>query len=93
MKKLVVTFSILLTGLFTLSLFFVNCSGKKTEQAEETVHHQVMGDSTGHEDVPMDSAMTAYTCPMHPEIIGKEGDKCSKCGMKLVPVKADDQEQ
>ncbi|WP_310588823.1 5-fold beta-flower protein [Dyadobacter flavalbus] len=27
---------------------------------------------------------TAYVCPMHPEITGKEGDSCSKCHMKLV---------
>mgnify|MGYP000501127602 CR=1 FL=1 len=25
-----------------------------------------------------------FACPMHPEVTGKEGDKCSKCGMKLV---------
>lgn len=25
-----------------------------------------------------------YACPMHPEITGKTGDKCSKCGMALV---------
>ncbi|MCF6352116.1 MAG: hypothetical protein L3J06_03805 [Cyclobacteriaceae bacterium] len=24
------------------------------------------------------------SCPMHPEITGKEDDKCSKCGMTLV---------
>lgn len=24
-----------------------------------------------------------YSCPMHPEIIGKEGEKCSDCGMDL----------
>mgnify|MGYP006999887267 CR=1 FL=1 len=24
-----------------------------------------------------------YACPMHPEVTGKEGDNCSKCGMKL----------
>jgi hypothetical protein len=29
-----------------------------------------------------------YSCPMHPEVIGKEGDECPKCGMKLTePVK------
>ena len=22
-----------------------------------------------------------YTCPMHPEVTGKQGDKCPKCGM------------
>jgi hypothetical protein len=25
-----------------------------------------------------------FACPMDPEITGKEGDKCSKCGMALV---------
>jgi hypothetical protein len=24
-----------------------------------------------------------YRCPMHPEVTGKEGDTCPKCGMKL----------
>lgn len=24
-----------------------------------------------------------YRCPMHPEVTGKEGDKCPKCGMAL----------
>ncbi len=28
-----------------------------------------------------------YACPMHPEITGKAGDKCSKCKMDLKPVK------
>ncbi len=28
----------------------------------------------------------AYACPMHPEITGKMGDKCSKCGMDLAQV-------
>lgn len=29
------------------------------------------------------SATDKFACPMHPEITGKAGDKCSKCGMKL----------
>ena len=28
-----------------------------------------------------------YACPMHPEVVGKEGDKCSKCKMILKKVK------
>ena len=29
-----------------------------------------------------------YACSMHPEVTGKQGDKCSKCGMNLTePVK------
>ncbi|MEO7530093.1 MAG: DUF3347 domain-containing protein [Sediminibacterium sp.] len=32
---------------------------------------------------------TLYACQMHPEVKGKKGDKCSKCGMDLtVPVEA-----
>jgi len=30
---------------------------------------------------------TAYACPMHSEVTGKMGDKCSKCGMDLTPAK------
>lgn len=35
------------------------------------------------------AANAAYACPMHPEVTGKAGDKCSKCGMDLEPGKAD----
>ena len=32
-------------------------------------------------------AEQVYACPMHPEVTGKKGDKCPKCGMELsVPV-------
>ena len=33
---------------------------------------------------------TVYACPMHPEIKGAKGDKCSKCGMDLTKVNEDD---
>jgi FtsP/CotA-like multicopper oxidase with cupredoxin domain len=26
-----------------------------------------------------------YTCPMHPEVVSEQPDRCPKCGMKLVP--------
>jgi FtsP/CotA-like multicopper oxidase with cupredoxin domain len=29
-----------------------------------------------------------YVCPMHPEIVGEESDRCPQCGMKLVAVAA-----
>ena len=29
-----------------------------------------------------------YSCPMHPNMTGKKGDKCPTCGMALVPEKA-----
>ena len=30
-----------------------------------------------------ESTSQLYACPMHPEVTGKKGEKCSKCGMEL----------
>lgn len=40
------------------------------------------GDSTTTTKTVDDHEHT-YACPMHPEVTGKEGDECPKCGMKL----------
>jgi len=86
MKKSIVSFTFLIAGLFVASVLITSCGSKKTEQAPEENHHE--HDSTSqHENMPMDSTQTAYACPMHPEVTGKEGDKCSKCGMALEAVK------
>lgn len=71
-----------MVALFAASIVTFSCSGKKAEQTEETGQSPAASDSTG-QDMPMDSTQMAYACPMHPDITGKEGDKCSKCGMKL----------
>lgn len=56
------------------SLVFTACSGN-------TSNKHSMSDSThteaGHHHT--------YACPMHPDVTGKEGDTCPKCGMKLEP--------
>ncbi|MBX2943016.1 MAG: hypothetical protein KF860_11795 [Cyclobacteriaceae bacterium] len=31
----------------------------------------------------------AYACPMHPDVTGKKGDTCSKCGMALEKLDAE----
>lgn len=89
MKKSIVSFTFLFAGLFVASALVASC-GKKTEEAE---HHHAEGDTTSHEKMQMDTTQTAYACPMHPEVTGKEGDKCSKCGMKLEPVKKNNDEK
>jgi uncharacterized lipoprotein NlpE involved in copper resistance len=48
----------------------VSCNQKNNEKASET--------KTATEDTA-----EVYACPMHPEITGKKGDTCSKCGMEL----------
>lgn len=62
-----------------LILLFImgSCGSKKQneEQAETSNQH---ADHNGKHDVEH-----VYACPMHPEVTGKEGDSCSKCGMKL----------
>ncbi|MEK6783452.1 MAG: heavy metal-binding domain-containing protein [Bacteroidota bacterium] len=88
MKKSVLTIAILISGLFIASQVITG-SGKKEQTTED--HDHTGGDSTHHhDDMKMDSTAMAYACPMHPEITGKEGDKCSKCEMKLVTVKSTD---
>ncbi|MFZ6010559.1 MAG: heavy metal-binding domain-containing protein [Bacteroidota bacterium] len=58
--------------MFFLSLLIaVTSCGSKHEHAD---------DHEGEHD-------HAYACPMHPEVTGHEGDKCSKCGMNLELVK------
>ena len=83
MKKSIVTI-IILASVFLTGTVVISCGAKKTEQ-EET-----KAEGEDHEDHKMDSTATAFACPMHPEEKGKEGDKCSNCGMMLEAVKSAD---
>lgn len=49
----------------------ISCKDNKQREQKEEMHNEM----SEHESV--------YVCPMHSEITGKEGDKCSKCGMDL----------
>lgn len=40
-------------------------------------HGDSLGDTTAHEHEH------TFACPMHPEVVGHEGEECPKCGMKL----------
>jgi heavy metal-binding protein len=52
---------------------------KKNEEAS-TVKTETNAVS---ESVDKDSAEQLYSCPMHPEVTGKKGEKCPKCEMDL----------
>lgn len=53
------------------SLLFAACGGGASEKPKNN------GEDMEH------GGEHTYACPMHPDITGKEGDKCLKCGMKL----------
>lgn len=58
-----------------MAFILVSCNQKSKET-----------ETTGTEKTEANSQL--YACSMHPEVTGKKGEKCSKCGMELtVPVK------
>ncbi|HEY0651493.1 MAG TPA: heavy metal-binding domain-containing protein [Chryseosolibacter sp.] len=74
MKSIVKTLAF--SAVLCSALFFTSCNTDKGKVAEaEQAHDHESGD---HEHT--------YACPMHPEVTGKEGEECSKCGMKLTLV-------
>ena len=75
--------SILILGtalfLFAGTAVFSSChSDEKTEN---------------HEQAEGEKSEVLYACPMHHEITGKKGDKCSKCGMELTNTETDPEHQ
>ena len=71
-------------ALFAIGTVLTSCGGRSASESESTEQHNM----EGHEHGEMVSA--TFACPMHPEITGHEGDKCSKCGMKLIASNNDD---
>jgi hypothetical protein len=68
MNKLV-KISILLSSLVP-GLFLGACNNTNSKSSDMENHQHSHTDSN-------------YACPMHPEVTGKKGDKCPKCGMEL----------
>jgi methionyl-tRNA synthetase len=54
-------------------LVFASCKDAKTRNWETTAIEN--SDNTAEGQL--------YACPMHPEVTGKQGEECSKCGMEL----------
>jgi Heavy metal binding domain len=38
------------------------------------------------ETIAVHDSVKTHACPMHPEIVGKKGDKCSECKMDLTEI-------
>ncbi len=51
-------------------IYLTSCGNDTTENHEHSGHSEHSGEHI-------------FDCPMHPEVTGKENDKCPKCGMKL----------
>ena len=78
MKNVFVLFVLILVG-------FVACQEAPTSSTAATGAVAPVVVAT---PVKQDTAhATVFACSMHPEITGKEGDKCSKCGMALTAKK------
>ena len=68
----------------TLAFAACNSNSDKTKEATKTTETDTVSKKENTEPI----AEQLYSCPMHPEVIGKKDSTCSKCGMKLtVPVK------
>lgn len=66
--------------IISTSLFLGSC-GNTTKS--EGLKDSTMANMEGMEKTVEHSGEHTYACPMHPEVTGKQGDKCPKCGMKL----------
>lgn len=95
MKKSITIIGVLVAIVVASTIFVTSCTGKKTEQEQTEGDGHQHAEGEGHEGMEMDSTsmdhnQMVYACPMHPEVTGKAGDTCSKCGMKLEAVKSSD---
>ncbi len=65
-------------AVLVMAFLFVACNSNTDKSTES---------KTEKESTPTEQM---YACSMHPEVTGKKGDKCPKCGMELSePVKMD----
>ena len=100
-------FKFLLIALFAIGFTLNSCGNKSNSAAEQgkeytsayicPMHCEGSGSEQAGKcpvcgmDYVKNEAHT-YACPMHPEITGMKGDKCSTCGMDLAPISGDDHE-
>lgn len=66
-------------GVVIISLLFITCNNSQQKSSDNGTNQE-------------GADQNVYACPMHPEITGKPGDKCSKCGMELQKKEKDNPE-
>lgn len=76
----------LILSAIMMAFVFASCESNTTKNSEtateSTVEKTVTTDTTKKVEEQL------FACSMHPEVIGKKDEKCSKCGMDLTePVK------
>ena len=62
--------------------FMLSSCGGETPEHDHSDHQHENGKGDDHEQEDAEH-VHIFSCPMHPEITGEEGGKCSKCGMDL----------
>ena len=65
--------NIILSSLL-LAFLLTSCGSSKTNEIKTA------------ETVAVSDSAKTHACSMHPEIMGKKGDKCSECSMDLTEV-------
>lgn len=73
MKNIIISMTVIAIALTACN----SGNNKSTESQTEKTDSSAKRSDTG----------VVYACPMHPEVTGKKGDTCYKCGMNLKEVK------
>ena len=92
MLPLLITIKIIIMKnlIFSAVILAIATTGCKDKQVETSESESTVTEMVTPETSTSDSQR--YACSMHPEITGKQGEKCSKCDMELtVPVAASDE--
>ncbi len=81
MKTLVLTFGTII-AFIAGSTLFIGCGSGSQNEAGSAAQHDMENPDHDHE-AKRETMAATFACPMHPEVTGKEGDKCPECGMAL----------
>ena len=99
MKRLSIISIVTIITFLGGGIFLTSCGSNTAADADSSEMHEAE-DHSDHdsetestEEHNGDAVATTHSCPMHPEITGIEGDKCSKCGMDLTLAEASDEDK